>query len=359
MGKHDYGSGSIFRVGRIWHVQVWVDGKPIKRSSHSEDKQAARDLRDELLGKRRAGEFVVAGQWPSCGELLEQFLDYAKRELKPETAYIYELVVRAHLLPFFGRVPIDKLTVEELRSYRRKRGGSVKDTTINRELALLSSALYRARHDGLAIQVPPFPMAREDNARQGFIEEPDFLRFLDQLPCPGLRAFAACAYYAGMRRGELIRLRLDEIDLERNLLTIREAKGGEGRVAPIFDGVMRAELERVVRLARPRQQLAFVWLNGGRISIRNFYDAWHAAADRAGLAGYIPHDSRRSAARNMRNRGVPQAMRMKVLGHKTDSMDRRYSIVDLQDVEAVRELWAAGEDTKHSKTTPKVRGAGG
>ncbi len=101
-------------------------------------------------------------------------------------------------------------------------------------------------------------MARETNVRQGFVEEPDFQRFLDELTCVGLRGFAACAYYGGMRRGELLRLRLDDIDLDRNLLTIREAKNGEGRVAPIFDGAMWRELERVVSVARRGQVKACV-----------------------------------------------------------------------------------------------------
>ena len=152
------------------------------------------------------------------------------------------MVIRAHLLPFFGLIPCDKRTVEDLlRCRKRREAQDVEPSTVNSELARLSAALYLARKQGLAVQVPPFPMARETNVRQGFVEEPDFQRFLDELTCVGLRGFAACAYYGGMRRGELLRLRLDEIDLDRNLLTIREAKNGEGRVAPIFDGAMWRE----------------------------------------------------------------------------------------------------------------------
>ncbi len=125
---------------------MWVDGRQVKRSSKSTDKQAARDLRDELLGKRSRGEFVVAGKWPSCGELLQQYLSYAQRELGANTAYIYELVIRAHLLPFFGLIPCDKLTVEDLLRYRKRREAQdVEPSTVNSELARLSAALYLAR----------------------------------------------------------------------------------------------------------------------------------------------------------------------------------------------------------------------
>ena len=63
---------------------------------------------------------------------------------------------------------------------------------------------------------------------------------------------------------------------------------------------------------------------------------------------------RLSANRNMRDAGLPQPMRMKIMGHKTASMDRRYGIVDLTDIQIARELLAkkpekasgkAGRDT--------------
>ena len=103
-----------------------------------------------------------------------------------------------------------------------------------------------------------------------------------------------------------------------------------------------------------------MWCDGKPITNRDFYEDWHAAADRAGLNGFIPHDSPRSASRNLRNRGVPQAMRMRVLGHKTDSMDRRNAIVDLADVDTVRELWRAGSGANHSNITPlkTMKGSG-
>jgi hypothetical protein len=68
------------------------------------------------------------------------------------------------------------------------------------------------------------------------------------------------------------------------------------------------------------------------------------------MKGFIPHDSRRSASRNMRNEGIPRPLRKKIIGHKTDSMDERYGIVDIEDAKAVREIMSR----KYAKTTSRT-----
>ena len=60
----------------------------------------------------------------------------------------------------------------------------------------------------------------------------------------------------------------------------------------------------------------------------------------AKVDGLLFHDMRRSANHNMRDAGLPQSMRMNIMGHKTAAMDRRYGIVDLTDIQLARELLA-------------------
>ena len=91
--------------------------------------------------------------------------------------------------------------------------------------------------------------------------------------------------------------------------------------------------------------------------VQKFDASWKAAVKRADNEGLLFHDLRRSAQRNMRKAGIDESIRMKISGHKTDSMDRRYNIVDIEDVKgAAKQMakWIKGEKAKREKGKPNV-----
>ena len=73
--------------------------------------------------------------------------------------------------------------------------------------------------------------------------------------------------------------------------------------------------------------------------IRDFRVVWTRACEGAGCPGRTPHDFRRTAVRNFEQRGISRSVAMKLTGHKTESVYRRYAIVSESDLmEAARRL---------------------
>jgi integrase len=70
----------------------------------------------------------------------------------------------------------------------------------------------------------------------------------------------------------------------------------------------------------------FVYPNGS--PIRSYRHAWANACRAAGVPGRLVHDLRRTAARAMIRSGIPQTVAMKLTGRETDTIFRRYAIVD-------------------------------
>ena len=87
------------------------------------------------------------------------------------------------------------------------------------------------------------------------------------------------------------------------------------------------------------------------VPIRSYRRAWLSACKRAGL-DRIPHDFRRTAVRNLERAGVPRSVAMQLIGHKTESIYRRYAIVaeaDLRDGEAKLTAFMKNHDEKKNR----------
>jgi integrase len=80
--------------------------------------------------------------------------------------------------------------------------------------------------------------------------------------------------------------------------------------------------------------------------IHFFRRSWITACKAAGCPGRIPHDFRRTAVRNLERAGVPRSVAMKITGHKTESVYRRYAIVSEADLRSgVEKLALLGTGT--------------
>jgi hypothetical protein len=94
----------------------------------------------------------------------------------------------------------------------------------------------------------------------------------------------------------------------------------------------------------------FHWNDRGtlkEIHPKALYHRWKAACRMAGVPTRIPHDFRRTAVRNLERAGVPRSVAMKLTGHKTEAVYRRYAIVCEADLtEGLKKLVVSTQGTK-------------
>ncbi len=83
---------------------------------------------------------------------------------------------------------------------------------------------------------------------------------------------------------------------------------------------------------------------------RDFRKAWWTACSRAGVPGRIPHDVRRTAVRDLERAGVLRSVAMKIMGHKTESVYRRYAIVSDPDLQEAARKLAEADLTRRAGT---------
>lgn len=346
-----YGSGNVFLRGKLWYVRF--RGK--KYATGTDDKAAAEEQLAELKRKFNRGEIGSTAADYTVAQLLD---DYVKRKkLAPGTRATYESQAEIHLKPFFGLLPVTKLDTDTISDYRDERekhrsrqgsnanakttlGRKISQTSINRELALLRSAMndLHDRRPKILKAVPSFPMESEKgNARQGFINENEFrTRLYPELP-RHLKALSLCAFYCGGRAGDWFGVDWHEVDFDSMLIHFPDTKNKVPRDVPIIPGLM---LEALIEAKKdhdqcwPKQPAVFVY-QGERLT--GIGKAWDKAVLRAGYPDLTFHDLRRSANRFMRDRGVPQGVRMAIMGHLTPSMDHRYGIVDSANLDTARE----------------------
>jgi integrase len=344
------GSGSIYQNGSaVWWVKFYVRGIARRESSHSTDRKVAEKLLKRRLAEVETKTYVMRTN-VKIDELITDLLAEYRRERR-RTSTAVELRWKKHMAPFFTKLRVDDLNTDMVQRYCAKREAEgAAGPTINRELAILK----RAYHLGLKTTPPKvracpvMPMYKESAPRTGFLEDSDYEPLARECSNIGLwlRAMFTVAYSFGFRKGELLSMRVKQVDLSNGTITLfaGTTKNGEGRTVKMTQEVSTL-LTACVIGKKPDD---FVFTRSDGKSVRVFRKSWKTVCERAGVPGLLFHDLRRSGVRNLRRLGVQESVAMRISGHKTRSVFERYNIIDEADLtEAARRL-----DAKQKSNAP-------
>jgi integrase len=312
---------SISRRADRWQVRIRRKGQPTLTHQFPTRQAAERWARAVEAGIDRGG-FASANRTErsTLRELIERYL----LEVTPTLKSARDDTIRLRALL---RHPMCGLTMTAVSPHRvaQFRDGRLKEVsagTVIRELAYLSSIINHARREwGIEVEnpvgrirKPPAPPGRDRVMSDA--EEVSLLEALRPTGrrSPWMRPLVVLALETAMRRGELLALRWDDVNLSNRTATLRDTKNGERRVVPLSSRAIEV-LEALPRSAR------------GLVIPMSAYAACAAferATARAGIEGLRFHDLRHTAITRMAEK-LPNVIELAaVSGHKSLRMLQRY-----------------------------------
>lgn len=396
MKRRHNGEGSIYRYRNGYAAHVWIttpEGRRQRKSVYGKTREEVHEKWLKLHEAARRGPVVPRS--PALEDFMTRWLaEVVQPNLAPATAANYELFTRLYIAPDLGRRKLEKLSVRDVQSWlnelrdRCQCCAQGKDSarpeprccaagrccrqvasewTVHQAWTVLRSALSAAMREELvprnvaALVRVPVPRSRKspvwtvDQARQ-------FLESARQDDDP-LYAGYVLMLVLGLRRGELLGLAWDDVDLGNHealigwqvqrvkgeLLRRRTKTKSSEAPLPLPDICVKALEQRRVTEARWRLAAGEAWAGSGlvlttrygdAIDPRNFHRYFKARAEKAGVPVISVHATRRTCASLLVALDVHPRVAMAILRHSqiAVTMDIYSQVSSASTREALRRL---------------------
>jgi integrase len=343
-GPHE---GTIYqRKDGRWTAGVslgYGGGRRIRKFVTGGSRREVAEKLEPLLRARR-DRLPIPDQRQKLGPFLLQWLEeVARPTVRWSTYKSYRDIVRLHLEPDLGRIPVAKLTPFEVQRFvNAKLASGLSPRRVQYLHAVLRRALVSAERWGLAsrnvAKLADPPRVPHHEIRP--LTPEDAHKLIDASCDDRLRALYVCALGTGMRQGELLALRWDDVDLDAQTLSVRHTlarvEGRLVRLEPKSDRSRRTLVlpETVLAALRPHRTRQLMdrlvagrrWVDSGHVFTTTIGTpieaaavsrAFHHALDRAGLPRSRFHDLRHAAATFLLAQGLTLEDAKNMLGHSS------------------------------------------
>lgn len=283
-----------------WQQYNPATGKP-------ETKRAALRTKDRAEAERAFKDFVkkpdiING---TVGEALESWKT-DKQDLASSASSIN--LIDKWLIPKFGNLRPDQITVEECRKYIAERQETKSSNwSIRREIGLLRAALIRVdKYTPARFELPPEGLPRDRH-----LSREEFAKLLASTDTPHIRLFIILALATGARMSALLELTWDRVDFNRGIIKLATGQHKiKGRATVPMNADARAALEAAYKARTCNSVIEY---GGG--PVLTIKKGMGRAAARAGLDDVTAHVLRHTAAVWMVQGGIDLATVAKYLGH--------------------------------------------
>jgi integrase len=341
-------------------------GKRVRRSTGTTQRKEAEAL--EAKWKLEAFKEKVWGEKPTVvfEQLMTQYLKATQSEKRSSGT---DVVRTRTLKEHFSSLEMAKLLPSHIRSYSdsRKQSG-VKNSSINRELSLLSGAINYANREwdwGLPNPIRGRRM-KESDGRLRWLRRGEAVALIaaaESAPkATYLADFIILALHTGCRKGELLGLEWERVDLREGLIWLgsNHTKNGKRRSVPLNAEAKHALIRRLSHRSAtcPDSRWVFVHADGARI--QDVKKSFAGACQRAGIDDFRIHDLRHTCAAWLVTAGVHLSEVRDLLGHSSVVVTERYAHLAPENVRAAVEKLLTVSQFGHAETNvTQIKSSGG
>jgi len=339
------GEGSIYRrADGKWVGSAdlgWHEGKRRRKVVYG---RTQGEVRDKLRASQKLFDagLPLPDDQMTVGEMIDRFLsDVAPDRVSASTLDNYRRIAQHHLIPTLGKKKLARLTPTEVQALiREKTEAGYSPRTVRLIRGLLVQCISQAERWGVVARnvarLTDGPkLVRTEGRTLSLAQARDLL---DAARGDRLEACYIVLLALGLRKGEALGIAWTDVDLDRGLLTVRQAlkrvgggitlgdvkTSGSRRMINLPDEVVAALRSHRARQAAERLAAGTSWHESGLvfttpigtpIDPSNFRRQFDKVFAKAGLFGWHPHELRHSAASIMLAAGVPLEVVSRVLGH--------------------------------------------
>ena len=326
----------LYYVTLVWGIQP--NGKYKKTTKTTRNKKEAKQILKEHEKAMAAGT-AVAPVKETLAEIVDQYLDYKSLDLEKTTMGGYRNIAK-HIHGYFGKTPIQEVTVQKLQKYRvDKTREGLGQSSIKKHFELLYSVFKDACNKEIVAKNPVAMMDRivPKKKEHVFMTTEEIAALCESVVGTKLELPVILAVYLGLRRGEVTGLRWIDLDFDAGIVYIRNTRTKVGsvivekepktakskRVLGMSNEVRRvllkAQNEQLEIKAKHKRYIdsgfVFTRRDGSPFSPNYLSDIFREHLKKHGMKQIRFHDLRHAFASIANSAGVPMGEISATMGH--------------------------------------------
>ncbi|MEW6002539.1 MAG: tyrosine-type recombinase/integrase [Nitrospirota bacterium] len=321
----------LYRRGKTYWFSIQYKGKRIQESLTTDNKRLADKLHAKVLTDIIEGRYFEREEAKkhTFEDMMNRFMqEYAvKREPSTQERYIS---CHKNLSRYFHDMTLAGITPKTISAYvhlRRSEGSAA--ATVNREIAMLSKAFNLAMKQWEWCNSNPcsrISKEPENNTIDRWLTSDEEQRLLE-----GSRGYIngqlteiiIFALNTGMRQGEILNLKWQDIDFSRRIVSVKKTKNKDPKVIPLNQSVLTMLLKK--RKVVTITGYVFATQQGSMINRWNLKREFKNALRKAQVSSFRFHDLRHTFATRLVQSGAELYSVAKLLGHRDISTTQRYA----------------------------------